>query len=159
MSYARWSDHSDIYCYEHADGGYVTHVTDGCYIVNSTKQGCIATLQNLASAGLKVPDHTITDLENEIMEDKHQLFYKAYHALREQFPALHFQLDGSSVDELDSLIWSALGYPEPYHLSNTRDLTEWDCSRLRLLSGEHGLTLFKIMLVKREVGNRAYWEK
>jgi|SRR6267142_4960957 len=158
MSYARWSAGSDVYCYEHIDNGYVTHVTDGRFIVDSTKQAMILTLQGLAASGLKVPDYAIADLEDSIMEDKHQLFYKAYHALREQIrPVL--QLNGSSVDELDSLIWSALGNPEPYQLSNTRDLTEYDCSRLKLLCGEHGLTLFKIMLLKREVGNRAYWEK
>ena len=157
MSYARWSDSSDVYCYGHVEDGYITHVIDGRCFVDSTKQACITTLQGLAASGLKIGD-AITSLEDEIMKDKHQLFYKAYHVLRDQYPALQFQLDGASVDELDSLIWSALGYPEYFKLSNTRDLTEWDCARLRLLSGEHGLTLFKIMLVKRDPCNRAYWE-
>ena len=26
MSYCRWGYHSDVYCYEHCDGGFVTHV-------------------------------------------------------------------------------------------------------------------------------------
>lgn len=88
---------------------------------------------------------------------RHVIFYEAYHCLRWQWPSL--QLDGSSVDELDSLIWSALGHSEPFCLGNTYDLTEQDCDRLKLLCGVHGLTLFKAMLARRDQGNRAYWEQ
>ncbi len=158
MSYVRWSPSSDVYCYEHIDGYYITHVTDGRNIKDSSREDLILTLQILAASGLKIPDSTIASIEDEIMQDKHRLFYRAYHYLRDQYPALHFQLDGASVDELDSLIWSALGYPTPFKL-NTHDLTEYDCSRLQLLCGEHGLSLFKMMLARRSSENRAYWEK
>lgn len=92
----------------------------------------------------------------QYMQTKHTTFYIAYHALRDHLPEL--ALSGSYVDELDSLIWSALGHSEFYTLSNTYDLTEFDCSRLRLLSGPNGLSLFKMMLARRDHDNRCYWE-
>jgi len=87
---------------------------------------------------------------------RHQTFYAAYHCLRSQLPDL--QLNGQAVDELDSLIWSALGHAEPYTLSSSYHLTEFDCSRLKLLSGVHGLSIFKMMLARRDAHNHAYWE-
>ena len=46
-----------------------------------------------------------------------------------------------------------------YTMGNTNDLTEFDYTRLKLLSGPHGLSIFKMMLARRSEDNRAYWEK
>lgn len=80
--------------------------------------------------------------------DKHTLFYKAYHTLRDHYPDLKLSID--TADELDRLIWSALGHHEPFNLGKTSELSEHDCACLRMLSGPHGLTIFKIMLARRE---------
>jgi len=91
-----------------------------------------------------------------VITTRHQTFYEAYHCLRYQLPYL--ELNGSTVDELDSLLWSALGHAEPFTLSSTYHLTEFDCSRLKLLCSPHGLSVFKMMLARRSADNRTYWE-
>ena len=78
--------------------------------------------------------------------DKHTLFFETYHCLRVYFPDL--KLRPYDADEMDSLIWRALGYTDQFTLNKTNFLTDFDISRLKLLCGPHAYCLFKAMLAK-----------
>ena len=83
------------------------------------------------------------------MDDKHTLFYQAYNYLHESTDlTADMYLSVHRADDLDQLIWTALGYPDQFHLDDTSRLTPHDCSRLKMLCPPHGYTILKMMLAR-----------
>ena len=78
--------------------------------------------------------------------DKHTLFFEVYHYLRDYFPDL--ELLPYAADEMDSLIWRALGHTDEFTLNKTNCLTASDIERLKLLCDPHGYCIFKAMLAR-----------
>lgn len=74
MSYARFSDESDIYTIAHVLGGWVTWVSNNCGGLpcdgeeynDSSIAECISRLQWLRSLGYKVPEYAISRLREEM---------------------------------------------------------------------------------------------
>jgi len=84
------------------------------------------------------------------MHYKHHIFYTAYHYLRD-CNVLELTFNYSEPDDLDQLLWAALGYKDPFILRNTCLLTDHDLARLRLICAPHGLTIFKAMLARKDL--------
>ena len=65
MSYCRFSDKCDIYCYAHVNGGFAIHVNDGRDFSDESATECANRLEILRKEGLKVSQHAIDRLRSE----------------------------------------------------------------------------------------------
>ncbi len=55
--------------------------------------------------------------QHTFLRDKHTIFYEAYHYLRECGCGTYFNYD--VPDDLDSLIWTALGHTNAFQVQYT----------------------------------------
>ena len=67
MSYCRWTQDSDVYCYLGTDDRYVIWVSgvEGDFDAD-TAGGCLATLVSLREKGFNVPEYALDRLKSEI---------------------------------------------------------------------------------------------
>jgi len=82
-------------------------------------------------------------------EDKHAIFYRAWSYLRTDAGLVSgMKINTSSADDLDQLIWSTLGHLNTFELNCIQHLSSSDIDRLKMLCPPHGVTIFKMMLVR-----------
>lgn len=83
------------------------------------------------------------------MDDNHTTFYKVWSYLKDD-PVLTagMRISMSIEDDLDQLIWSALGHTDAFQLGCTVNLSSFDLDRLQMIRPPHGVTIFKMMLAR-----------
>lgn len=66
MSYCRFSNESDLYCYKSMEGGWKTHVVFKASFNDDNLQDFRERLLSLRKAGLRFPDSVLSRIDAEI---------------------------------------------------------------------------------------------